>query len=91
MAEKKDIPSVATLGDAIVKALATLGGEASNDQLSEEVVKSLGLSSVLLTLKHDASRGNRTEFEYRMAWARTKLKEVGKLERAGAKRWRVRS
>jgi Mrr N-terminal domain len=34
-------------------------------------------------------RGSRTEFAYRMAWARTGLKGKGLVERAESKTWRL--
>jgi restriction system protein len=90
MAQKKDLPAIAVLQKAVLEGLKHLGGEASNDQLAASVAQALGIGPELLALKHDDARGNRTEFEYRMAWARTKLKDEGLLEKAGAKRWALR-
>ena len=49
----------------------------------------LGLSDELLNRPHDSERGGRTEFSYRLAWLRTKLKSQGLIERAGYRRWRL--
>jgi restriction system protein len=84
-----ELPSPAALDAAVVAALTALGGDATNEQLRDRVVRDLGLPEELLALRH--GHGNRTELEYRMAWARTRLKHAGVIVRAGAARWALAS
>lgn len=90
MPTKVDLPASTLLQQSILRALRDLGGAASNEELALHVAKELGLTADHLSILHDAARGKRSEFEYRMAWARTRLKASGMVENAGPKRWRVR-
>lgn len=74
------LPSLAAIGDA--------GGEATNDQIRETVACRLALSSDAVARTH-GPKGTRTELEYRLAWARTRLAKHGWLEPAGPRRWRL--
>lgn len=56
----------------ILKALKELGGSSSVDELEAKVAQELGLSEKVQGLLH--RDGPRTEFSYRLAWARTFLK-----------------
>lgn len=56
----------------LLKALKDLGGSGSVDELEAKVAQQLGLNDRALGLLH--RNGPRTEFSYRLAWARTFLK-----------------
>lgn len=56
-------------------ALRALGGSASIEELAEKVVAQLHLPKEMIEQPH--GKGNQTELEYRLAWARTYLKKYG--------------
>lgn len=67
--------------------LALAEGEVtSNDQLRELIGMQLGLTQEQLTLMHS---GTRSEFEYRLAWARTKAKNQGLIFSPERKKWKI--
>lgn len=57
-------------------ALRRLGGSASLTELLEQVVEAMQLPRDVVEQPHPG-RGNQTELEYRLAWARTYLKIYG--------------
>jgi restriction system protein len=69
-----------------LKALSRIGNEANIRSLEEAVALDLGLSADLLAVNHS---GKRTEFQYRMAWARTKAKLMGLVESPARQIWRL--
>lgn len=79
-----NLPTSASLLDAVVKAVKDSGGKATNQQIHDNVVKDLGLSKEQIDAIHS---GNRTELDYRLAWARTNAKKKGLLVPAGTKVW----
>jgi restriction system protein len=89
MLTKVDLPASPLLQEAILRALRDLGGAASNEELALHVAQETSLTAQHLSIPHDAARGKRSEFEYRMAWARTKLKDSGLIENTGHKRWQL--
>lgn len=89
MKENSGLPNISTLQQSILSALRDLGAAASNEQLKQIVVETLGITPERLAVLHDPSRGSRSELEYRMAWARTKLKALGLIENVDHKLWRL--
>ena len=81
------MPTSTQLKPYILQALSTLGGAADNDEMANLVASSAGLAPEALKRLHDPARGKRTEFGYRLAWAKSKLKAEGLIERAGSRRW----
>jgi restriction system protein len=84
---RDEIPSVKAFLAPIVQALKEAGGTASVEQLQEYSVRALNISTELQTVAHDPKRGARTEVSYRMAWARTQLKQRGLIEPVGKRQW----
>ncbi len=78
------IPKFDDLFNPTLQALRKLGGSASISELTEEVARSLKLSSKDLSQMHDARR---TEFEYRLAWARTYLKAYKVVDNSSRGVW----
>lgn len=68
-------------------ALNRLGGSASIAEIDEYVGEHSGLSTELLELPHNAEKSNQTEFQYRLAWARTYLKKAGLIENSSRGVW----
>ncbi len=79
-----EYPTSASLLEAVVKAVRDSGGKATNEQIREKVITDLGLSAEQVVAIHS---GNRTELDYRLAWARTNAKRKGLLIAAGNKLW----
>lgn len=79
------LPSVSTLALAVCSYLDEIGTQASNNEIDAAVSKSLDIPADLLTVIHD---GNRTVFKYRMAWARTKAKEMERIISLGNASWK---
>lgn len=69
------VPAFHELLNPTLKALHELGGSASINELVEQVIEQEGYPPEVVEKDH--GRGNRTELEYRLAWARTYLKKFG--------------
>jgi restriction system protein len=80
------MPSTKELLNATLKGLMSLGGHASNQQLLNWVIDNLELSDEQISAIRS---GNRTELEYRLAWARTAAKKKGLIERSGPSNWKL--
>jgi restriction system protein len=78
------MPSSKELLDATLKCLETSGGKATNGQILDWTIKHLNLTSPQITAIRS---GQRTELEYRLAWARTSAKRKGLIERNGPSSW----
>jgi restriction endonuclease Mrr len=61
-------------------------GSATNKEIDEGVAKRLSIPQSLLLEIHS---GKRTEFQYRMAWARTKAKSDGKIISPNRESWQL--
>jgi restriction system protein len=77
-------PTSAELLLAVVAAVTKAGGKASNKQIQEIVIKDLQLSPEQVAVIHS---GNRSELEYRLAWARTNAKKKGLINSSGPRTW----
>lgn len=82
------LPTQSALREPILAALREFGGSASNEQIEEHVAAAFHLTDAQRAARH-GGEGNRREFGYRLAWARTKLKESGAIVADGPKRWRL--
>lgn len=81
---KLDIPKIKELCNAIESVLSDSGEIMHTKDLDERVAKYLNLS------KEDIGQirmGNRTEFSYRMAWAKQNLKRSQVIENRGNGLW----
>ena len=83
------IPSFDDLMNPLLKALQDLGGSGSVDEIYEKVTENLKLPEEILSQPHNPETGNRTEIEYRLAWARTYLKKYGILENSRRGVWAI--
>lgn len=80
-------PSFYTFFVPIVHALRARGGSATIDELEEAVAQIANLSEEQRAQLH--GDGPRTEFSYRLAWARTYLKRGGALENSERGVWHL--
>jgi len=85
------LPPASILEEPLLKALREHGKPMTTSAIDDFVARELKLTQDILTTLHAPGRGARTEFAYRMAWARTRLKAKGLVERAGPKTWALSS
>lgn len=71
-----DVPTHDKLLKPTLKALHSLGGSASINELLEQVIEDLHLPQNVVEQPHPG-KNNQTELAYRLAWARTYLKKYG--------------
>lgn len=72
------VPREYELCDPTVKALRSLGGAGSIQDITQAVIDQMRLPGELVCQTHGNS--SQTELEYRLAWARTVLKACGFVE-----------
>ena len=79
-----DMPKNTELAQLVAQIIRKNGGVTTNEQIRAEVISSLGLSAIAVSTIHS---GNRTEIEYRLAWARTIAKKKNLIKSSGPKQW----
>lgn len=80
------LPSPSLLAPLVVEALRELGGSAHFKDIEKVVAKKLNLSSDIIS---QVRSGKRTEFAYRLSWARTKCKAEGLITNSGGGKWSI--
>jgi len=80
------LPSPSELALAVVEVLEDLGGTAHFKEIERAVAKKLDLSTEVTS---QIRTGKRTEFAYRLSWARTKCKSEGLITNSGQGVWRL--
>ena len=75
---KQKLPTQNDLLWPTLKILKKRGGSATIQELSEGVAQELALADELLSVQHGEGPGS--EVDYRAAWARTDLKQIGLVE-----------
>jgi len=71
----------------LMKALDSLGGSGSIDEIYEAVVELEKFDEEALAVLHNPDKSSQTEIGYRLAWARTYLKKAGYLENSSRGVW----
>lgn len=82
------LPSPSELAPVVVEVIKELGGTAHFKDIERAVIKKLGLSSESIS---QIRTGKRTEFAYRLSWARTKCKSEGLITNSGSGVWKLAS
>mgnify|MGYP002634214865 CR=1 FL=1 len=80
------LPRYQELIEPMLRFLRAHNGPASNKIIDESVAKALDIPQTLLSEIHS---GKRTEFQYRMAWARTKAKSDGDINLVSRQMWQI--
>jgi restriction system protein len=83
------VPRREEMYNPLLQALRELGGSGTIDEIAEEVITILKVPDEVASILHDPDNSNETELEYRLAWARTYLKNFGMLERSGRGVWAI--
>jgi restriction system protein len=81
------LPTFDRLMNPLLRALKSLGGSGSIDEIYEKVIELEKISEAVLSQMHDPDGSNQTEVGYRLAWARTYLKKYGHLENSARGVW----
>ncbi len=71
----------------VIDALKRSGGSSTNDELIESIANLAALTDQQTSLLH--GDGPRTEVDYKIAWAKTYLKNAGFLENSARGVWRL--
>jgi restriction system protein len=74
------IPKFYELMNPLLRALHSLGGSGSINEIYEKVVELEKFPDDVLALPHDPEKSTLTQIEYRLAWARSYLKKYGLVE-----------
>ena len=83
-------PQMPTYEDLLwptLKALESIGGSASIQELSSQVAIDRSLPDEILDVLH--KDGPETEVDYRAAWARTHLKMIGAIDNTARGVWTI--
>jgi restriction system protein len=75
----------------LLQALRELGGSGTIEEIADRVISILKVPDDAASELHDPENSNETELEYRLAWARTYLKNFGILERSGRGVWAIKA
>ena len=85
--DKSQLPSIEQLVIAIPELVARSGyTEFTNSDLEKWVIEEFALSESVVQLPREKSR---TELQYRLAWARSKVKVKGFIRNIDRKKWIV--
>jgi restriction system protein len=79
-----ECPQTKYFFEPTLKALHALGGSGANDEIYNKVVSITQLPEEVLNIMHNFTM---TEVEYRLAWARTYLKNYGAIEKSRHTVW----
>jgi restriction system protein len=89
MARKKKISNLPTFDQLIVptvKALISLGGSGTVNEINTKVYEIADIPENVLQISH-GEEGTTSEVDYRLAWSRTYLKKFGLLENSSRGIW----
>lgn len=81
------VPTFDQMMVPLFRALRELGGSASIAEIDDKVGELLELPEEVLELPHNPEKSNQTEFQYRLAWARTYLKQYGLIDNSRRGVW----
>lgn len=82
------MPSYSDLINPTVTALQSLGGSGKTDEVYNEVLKIMSLSDEVIDFQH-SEKSSQSEIQYRLAWARTYLKNYGIIDNSSRGVWVV--
>lgn len=85
------VPRKEDMYNPLLQALRELGGSGTIDEIAERVITILQVPEDIALQLHNPEYSNETELEYRLAWARTYLKNYGVLERSGRGVWAIKA
>lgn len=81
------LPTFDALINPVLRALHSLGGSGSIEEIYDKVAEIEHLSDEMLGQQHDPEKSNVSEIAYRLAWTRTYMKKYGLLENSSRGIW----
>ena len=87
MAKNVEMPSQVELMWPMLRALDELGGSASIREVDDRVATDMDVSEAVLDVVH--GDGPQSEFAYRCAWARTRLRRIGAVNNSARGVWAI--
>ena len=88
MLKNNTVPNYSQLIEVTYIALKELGGSGKNNEINEKAAQLLELSEEVLSVPH-LGNTNLSEVNYRLAWARTLLKNHGAIENSARSVWSI--
>lgn len=86
--DSSKIPEYAKLVEVTYSALKLLGGSGKNNEINDKATEMLNLPDEISSIPHlDSS--SISELNYRLAWARTLLKNYGAIENSARSVWSI--
>ena len=85
VADNMEMPTQVDLMWPMLRALEELGGSASIGELDDRVATDMDLGEAVLDVVH--GDGPQSEFAYRCAWARTRLRRIGAVDNSARGVW----
>jgi len=84
----EELPKYQELILPLLKVLTKAGKPISNVDIESAIVQELQIPVSLSSIIHS---GNRTELQYRLAWARTKAKSSGLITSPKRETWTIKN
>ena len=78
------LPKSQDLVNPLIQVLSHAGRPLTNAEIELAIIEKLQIPPLLASVIHS---GKRTELQYRLAWARTKAKSLGKIESPKRETW----
>ncbi len=78
------LPSSKKLVWPVIRALKNSAGPVQKSVIDNQIVSILGLTSEVISIRHDNSRA---EYQYRVAWALSYGKKAGYFENPSRNQW----
>jgi restriction system protein len=85
------IPVVSDFFRPVVRSLRDLGGSGSVDEINQRTIDLMRLPEAITAIPQNPENDTRSVVEYRLAWARTYLKNAGILENSSRGVWALKS
>jgi len=84
----EQLPKYQELILPLLKVLTRAGKPISNAEIESAIIQELQIPVSLSSIIHS---GNRTELQYRLAWARTKAKSSGSIISPKRETWAIKN
>ena len=84
----EELPKFLDLVNPVIAVLTEAGKPLTNSEIESAIIEKLQIPSSLTCVIHS---GTRTELQYRLAWARTKAKSLGRIDRPKRETWAIKS
>lgn len=86
--DNSKIPEYSKLVEVTYAALKSLGGSGKNNEINDKAAEILNLPDDICSIPHQGS-SSLSELNYRLAWARTLLKNYGAIENSARSVWSI--